>query len=69
MTKVLDYQVGMCRGLWETQWTSCSVLGSDPMSRLGLGERNVTSKGSESSGTARKTRDWVTGEERDHQPR
>lgn len=32
------------------------------MSRLGIGERNVTSKGSESFGTARKTGGWMMGQ-------
>lgn len=32
------------------------------MSWLGVGERNVTSEGSESSGTARRTRGWGDGQ-------
>lgn len=46
VTKDLDYQVAMCRGLGETQRTRCSVLGREPVSWLGVGEGNAASEDS-----------------------
>lgn len=69
VAKVLDYQVGMCRGCGEHDEPVALCWEVIQCQGLGIGERNVTSKAPESFGTARKTGGWMMGQGEDHQPR
>lgn len=63
VTGGLDYRVDVGVGVGETQGTSWSALGRDPVSWLGVGGRTVTSEDPESC-VLPEPGAGVTGEER-----